>query len=356
MSLVDDMAVDPVPEAGTVLLRAKRFSGDTHSCRVAELSATSHEDLQWLYDWLGQVGSFSARDLNDPNIRAGLERLITAANLNRAAESAHNVRPAQAESLRLSRVLHDLRGTALQQVVGLASLRIEGAVEVDLLRAVAILARDHAKVLRHALIGLDEARRLVDADQRLHGVANLRNRLEVLLLSNSTGVVEVDFAAEWQGEFATTCSEFSTVLRQLYNLMGNAARHTVNQTVLIRVHPKPAVEPQSVRFVVANTLSAAEHLLLSPSVLAETWRGYTTTGSGLGLAATAALVGEAFGLNGGEQAVDLGFVGSRVTRYGYVAWFHWPVVVCGAAQQAVPADGAERRRWTATVRKRRSRE
>lgn len=344
MSLSDDMAEDPVPEAGTGIHRATRFSGDTHTCRLPELSATSHEDLRWLYDWLEQVGSFSARDLNDPNVLAGLERFITTANLNRATESARNLRPAQAESLRVSRVLHDLRGTALQQLVGLASLWHEGAVEVDSLRAVAILARDHAKVLRHALIGLDDARRQWDAERRLHGVANLRNRLPMLVLSNSTGAVEVDFAAEWRGEFATTCPEFSTVLRQLYNLMGNAARHTVNQTVLVRVYPKPLVEPQSVRFVVANALTAAEHMLLSPDVLAQTWQGYTTTGSGLGLTAMAALVGEAFGLDGGEQAVDRGYVGSRVTENGYVAWFHWPVLVCDAAQQAVAADGAQRRR------------
>jgi len=344
MRLSEDMAEDPVPEAGIVIHRSTRFSGDTHTCRLSELSATSHEDLRWLYNWLEQVGSFSARDLNDPNVLAGLERFITTANLNRAAKRARNVRPAQAESLRVSRVLHDLRGTALQQVIGLAFLWHEGDGEVGSLRAVAILARDHAKVLRHTLIGLDEARRLLDADQRLHGVANLRNRLPRLLLSNSTGTVEVDFAAEWRGEFATTCLEFSTVLRQLYNLMGNAARHTVDQTVLIRVYPKPLVEPQSVRFVIANALTAAEHLLLSPGVLAQMWRGYTTTGSGFGLTAMAALVGEAFGLNGGGQAVDLGYVGSRVTDNGYIAWFHWPLLVCDAAQQAVAADGVQRRR------------
>jgi hypothetical protein len=102
--------------------------------------------------------------------------------------------------------------------------------------------------------------------------------------------------------------------------MGNAARHTVNQTVLIRAYPKPLVEPQSVRFVVANALTAAEHVLLSPGVLAQTWQGYTTTGSGLGLTAMAALVGEAFGLDGGEQAVDRGYVGSHVTENGYAGF------------------------------------
>lgn len=344
MGLVDDMGVDPVPEPGTVIHRTTRFSGDTHTCRLDEFAASYLKDLEWLYRWLEQVGGYSARDLNEPDARGELEALITADSLDRVTESARNVRPAQSESLRVSRLLHDLRGTALQQIVGLASLWPLGDAEASTLQAIAMFARDHAKVLRHALIGLDEQRRLLDLGQRLHGVANLRNRLPLLLLLNSAGAVRVDFAAEWHGEFATTCPEFSTVLRQLYNLMGNAARHTANQLIVVRVYPNAPVEPQSARFVVANALTAAEHARLSPSVIAQTWRGYTTTGSGLGLAAIAALVGEAFGLSAGEEAVALGYVGTRVTENGYIAWFHWPIVVFDAAQHTVAADGEERRR------------
>jgi hypothetical protein len=283
MGLSDDMAVDPVPEADIVIHRTTRFSGETATCSLDEFTDSSLDNLRWLYDWLEQVGAFSARDFSDAEVLSGIEAFIAGGGLKRVVESVRNVTPAQTASLRVSRLLHDLRGTALQQVVGLASLWQEGEVEPDTPRAVAILARDHAKLLRHSLIGLDEQRRLLDVGLRLHGVANLRNRMPWLLLSNDAGTVRIDFAAAWHGDFAITCPEFSTVLRQLYNLMGNAARHTANQLVLIRVYPTHEAEPRSVRFSVANALTPAEYAMLSPGVVARSWRGYTTTGSGLGL-------------------------------------------------------------------------
>jgi hypothetical protein len=235
-------------------------------------------------------------------------------------------------------------GGALQQVLGLAWLWRAGEVGADALHAVTIFARDHAKVLRHALIGLDNERRLLDVSHRLHGVGNLRNRLSCLLLANTAGAIRVDFAAGWTGEFAITCPEFSNVLRQIYNLLGNAARHTSNDVVLMRVHEKPKDHPQSVRFVVGNALTPVERARLSPAVVARTWRGYTTTGSGLGLAAGAALVSEAFGLTDAEQAIDTGHVGSRVTDNGFIAWFHWPVVHEDAARREYAACGDSRSR------------
>ena len=344
MTLSEDMELDPVPAASIVNHRSTRFSGETQTCKLSELSTQSLDELRWLYRWLETVGEYSSKNLSQPAVLSEFETLVTRDNVDRVVDAARNVRSAQKESIRVARILHDLRGTALHQLVGLADLWLMGHVVVGDLQAVAILARDHAKVLRHSLIGLDEERRLLDSVRRLHGVENLRSRFPFLLLFNLDGDVRVDFASEWNGEFAITCLEFSTVLKQLYNLMGNAARHTADQSVLIRVYPKTPVEPRSVRFVVANALTPAERATMSPSVLAKLWRGHTTTGSGLGLVASAALVAEAFGLEGSEREVDLGYVGSHVTENGYIAWLHWPSVIHDAAQPPIAADGATRRR------------
>jgi hypothetical protein len=344
MGLSEDMAVDPVPGAGLSIRRATRFTGGLNTCGVDEFTIASRAGLEWLYRWLEAVGDFSSRDLTQADAWDDLAMLITDDQLNRVAKSAHDVAPAQAASLVVSRVLHDLRGGALQQVLGLACLWRAGEVGANALQAVASLARDHAKVLRHSLIGLDDERRLRDMGQCLHGVANLRRRLSSLLLANKDGPVRVDFVAEWNGDFAITCAEFSNVLRQLYNVMGNAVRHTASQVILMRVHAKPSVHPQSVRFVVGNALTSTERARLSPAVVARTWRGYTTTGSGLGLAAGAALVSEAFGLADAEQAIDTGHVGSRVTDNGFIAWFHWPVVNEDAAQLGHVTGGDSRSR------------
>lgn len=327
MTLSEDMEVDSVSDASIVNHRMNRFFGETQTCNISELSTQSLEEVRWLYHWLETVGEYSSKDLSQPIVLNKLKALITRDSIDRVVDSVRNMKSAQKESIRIARILHDLRGTALNQIVGLADLWLAGHDVMGGLPAVAILARDHAKVLRHSLIGLDEKRRLLDSGQRMHGVENLRRRLPFLKLFNRDGYVRVDFATEWSGDFATTCPEFTTVLKQLYNLMGNAARHTANQEVLIRVYPKTPVEPRSLRLVVANALTAADHATMSPSVLAKLWRGYTTTESGIGLVASAALVGEAFGLEGPTQAADLGYVGSRVTENGYIAWFHWPLVI-----------------------------
>lgn len=329
MTLSNDMEVDPVPEASIINHRSARFLGETQTCDLSELSPQSLEELRWVYRWLETVGEYSLKNLSQSVVLRKLEALVTRDSVDRVVDSVRNVRPVLKESIRVARILHDLRGTALHQAVGLADLWLAGHDVMGGLQAVTILARDHAKVMRHTIIGLDEERRLQDSGQRMHGIENLRNRLPNLKLYNRDGYVQVDFAAEWNGDFATTCPEFTTVLKQLYNLMDNAARHTANQMILVRVYPMTPAEPRSLRLVVANVLTSAERATMSPSVLATLWRGYTTTGSGLGLVASAALVGEAFGLEGPEQAADLGYVGSRVTENGYIAWFHWPLVIHG---------------------------
>lgn len=326
MTLSEDMEVDRSPEAGIVYARSTRFLGTTQTCDLGEVSNGSLEGLQWLYHWLEAVGAYGAVDGGDLG-ESEVEALVSRDNVDRAVDCARNVRPAEEDSLRLSRIFHDLRGTALHQLVGLADLWLAGLVRINELRAIAILARDHAKVLRHSFVGLDEEKRLLDSGRRLHGVENLRSRFPFLVLSNGDEDIQVDFAAEWNGDFAITCPEFSTVLKQLYNLMDNAARHTADRKVLVRVNAKPTVVPRSVRLVVANTLTPTERAALSPEALARLWRGHTTTGSGLGLASCAALVAEAFGIGESAHAIDLGYVGSHVTTNGFVAWLHWPVVI-----------------------------
>lgn len=331
MTLSADMVAGRSSGTKIINYRLTRFSGETQASKLDEVSVASVEGLRWLYGWLVAVGEYGSRDLRESTVRNELEALLSSENLSRVVDSARDVTSADNESVRMAHVLHDLRGTALQQLVGLVDSRVPRDSALGTLPAIAILASDHAKVLRHSLVGLDEESRLLDSGRRLHGVDNLRRRFPLLTLYSPAGNVEVDFAAEWTGDFALTCSEFSTVLKQLYNLMGNAARHTSDRKVLIRISAEALAEPQSARFVVANAISSTDRSTLSPEVLAKLWRGFTTTGSGMGLVASATLVAEAFGLNGPKEAVDLGYVGSRITENGFISWLHWPVAVDSAA-------------------------
>jgi hypothetical protein len=325
MNLSEEMALDPVPGAAIFNHRATRFAGEDQTCQLHELSATCLPGLRWLYEWLASVGEYASQDLCQPSVSQALGELLRPSQLERVIGASHDITPVALDSVRMARVVHDLRGTALYQLIGLTSLWSAGVPVARGLQAIAILAGDHAKFMRHAVLGLDEPRRLTDSGRRLHGVENLRRRFPFLLLVKNREEMRVDFAALWDGDFALTCPEFSTVLKQLYNLLNNATRHAADRVVYMRVYPTPAEAPRAVRLVVANALTSEDRAALSPAVLAQLWRGYTSTGSGLGLIASASLVSEAFGLNGPAQAVDLGYVGSRVTDNGYIAWLHWPV-------------------------------
>lgn len=324
MTLLEDLAIDPVPGAQIVSHRSDRFAGESQTGAVHELVPECVEGLRWMYDWLRAVGDRATSGVRKAAGADDFGPLLTADAVDRLIEASQALRPVDA-STRMTWILHDLRGGALIHIIALAEALLADS-DANARESLALLARDHAKVMRHSLVGLDEDRRRLDAEHRLHGTANLEPRLALIELHNPEGAVRVDFAASWHGDFAVNCLEFTTVLKQLYNLLDNAARHTADRRILVRASSWPAVDPSSVRFVVANALRAADRDALTLDALGGLWRGYSTTGSGMGLAASASLVAEAFGLEKADRAVDLGYVGSRVTESGYLAWLHWPIV------------------------------
>ena len=52
--------------------------------------------------------------------------------------------------------------------------------------------------------------------------------------------------------------------------------------------------------------------------------GYTTGGTGLGLRICADLVCHGYQLPSLRTALDRGYLGARIVRDQFAAWFHWP--------------------------------
>ena len=332
LDLADELSRDPMPDTRPASSRSSRFTGESQRCQLTELTADSRLALHCLYDWLESIGRHVDADPGSHALRAALLALLDEERLDAAASWARSLAPVTS-SPRLTRILHDVRGAALHQVISLAS-RDDRALNRDELRAIVIWARDHAKVLRHMVLGLDDDRRRTDVATRRHGVANLRTRLPVLLLAGGREPIAVTFAAACDDDFAETCPEFSTVLRQIYHLLDNAARYAVDGHIYVGAYPKPAGGPAAVRIVVANAIGDAQRAQLTSARAQGLWRGFSTTGGGVGLAASADLVSEAFGLDGAEQAIREGYVGSRVSQAGYLAWLHWPVLAGASAATA----------------------
>ena len=121
--------------------------------------------------------------------------------------------------------------------------------------------------------------------------------------------------------------EFGALDRILYNLINNACRHTVGESIQLVVFPVPDEQGENLRFVLLNALSREDNAYLSQTDMQTLFRaGVSTTGSGYGLNVAAEFVTNAFGLSNPQDAVAGGYLGARLLHEQFAIWFHWPIV------------------------------
>ena len=207
--------------------------------------------------------------------------------------------------------------TALIVEVGLTEVR----PDPDELRSMVSLARDHAKVMRNALIDLDPEARAEDEQEQAHGIRELVEKLhdaDYRLPDRSVRISEYD------GGISSCCLEISAVDRIIYDLVNNAARFAADERVRLAIEFWPQ---DSVRFVVANTVSPDQRRWIEENTgtPSELFRPHVTRdGRGPGLANCASFVASAYGHAFGEDAVEEGLVGAALGEDRFLAWFHWP--------------------------------
>jgi len=222
-----------------------------------------------------------------------------------------------------SRALHDIRGgalTALMVEVGLAA----GRPGPEELRPMVFLARDHAKIMRNALIDLDPEARAEDEQEQAHGIRTIVEKLHDADYRLHNRSVHISAHSRYDGGISSCCLEISAVDRIIYNLVNNAARFAADERVRLTIEPWPR---DSVRFVVANTVTPDQRRWIEANTVtpSELFRAhFTRDGRGLGLANCASFVASAYGHPLGEDAVDEGLVGAALGEDRFLAWFHWP--------------------------------
>ena len=191
------------------------------------------------------------------------------------------------------------------------------------------LTRDHLKIMRNALLGLDDAKRQADLLPVMHGVDLIIEKWQDAVLGNSDRQTRLQVESDYFGNIAECCVEFGALDRILYNLINNACRHTASGEVRLSIQSQPAgqMEPDNLRFSVSNPVGVEEEHRLSERgdlrVLFEP--RVSSTGSGLGLTVAADSVKNAYGLRTHEVALDGHYLGARVHRGEFYAWFHWPI-------------------------------
>lgn len=320
-------------EASLHNYRQGRFHGEARRCRLRDLSEADASQMRSLYQAVSEVqknASGVSPAEADPALGsrlAGRLRELTGV-VSRGGEKSPS---------RLVRdVIHDATGGSLAVLMWTLD---GGLIDADRRRTSRFLAIDHLKIMRNALVGLDDETRQLDLEGGLHGVGYVRDRWREARLRNSLGDVEVHFTGSGDTSFAENCFEFSTVQRVIYNLLSNACMHTADQRVEFQVSDTSNGAERSVQFVIANAVSPELGQRLSrldDSV--ELFRpGFSTSGGGLGLGVCADLVQAAYGLPTMEQAIEEGYVGVELQGERLVSWFHWPRVDPKSAASLTPS-------------------
>ncbi len=233
----------------------------------------------------------------------------------------------------LSRTLHDIRGGGLTSLIGNLQLAAFAGVDESLLTTVFYLTRDHLKIMRNALTGLDDERRNADLELKLHSIHLLVEKWsQARLFTPEHQPVPVSIDSHFDGNISECCVEFGALDRVLYNLLNNAGRHTSDGGVSVVLLPVPSLqEANDLRFVVLNQVSATDlerlHAISGGSDdLRQIFTpGVSTTGSGLGLSIVADLVANAYGLPDRVETLGDRYLGARLVGNTFAAWFHWPL-------------------------------
>ncbi len=314
--------------------RNRRFRGDEMSLRMSAFGPEDKKRIRNLYDFL--------RRLHDVFDRAGncteetVRRLIkltpaetVGAILRDAAQIGGEKSNTDPDAL-FAKTVHDVRGGGLTFLLARLQLAQMKGWTIDDARTVFFLSRDHLKIMRSALLGLDDKGRDIDLEPKLHGARLIVEKWHNALLPRDGDQVRLEIESSFDGYVSECCLEFGALDRVLYNLINNAVRHGAGDTVRLTILELPPSEPNErtddLRFVFDNRLSEADRTRLSDSDPRALFNpGVSSTSSGLGLTVAADFVANAYGLVSREQAIAEGYIGARINNDRFIAWFHWPI-------------------------------
>ncbi len=317
--------------------RDQRFRGEALHASLASFTDPDVVAVRTLYDWLGALESASHVVEGDrASACAAVDALLTASpvspHVHAMQEFGRSI--TRDRNSHLAKVIHDVRGGALTSLLmHLRQCEVRGVAPEDLL-SLFVRVRDHRKILRGTLTDLDADRRARDTELRQHDVRLLVEKWsDATVLVDRGGVtraVTVRLDAHFDGGVSESCVEFSALDRVLYNVLNNATRHAADDGVHAVLTATPDDAPAHLHVAVANRVSDGDVRALrarfGDDLGALFFGGYSATGSGLGLRICADMVGNAYGLDDPEEAVDGGYLGALLEGDVFGVWFHWPLV------------------------------
>lgn len=227
----------------------------------------------------------------------------------------------------IRKALHDIRGGGLPALLMHLEALLADDVEEDDIRRIFLLCRDQRKIVRNAIPDLDPVGYAHDLEPRAH-TTELLSKWSTATYRVRDRNAELHLRCDFDGAISECCMEFAALDRVVYNLVNNAARFTADGRVGLSVFPIRPEEETDLRFVVTNRIDEDRRGRISEDLGGELSRvfrgGYTTGGTGLGLRICADLVCHGYNLSSLRVALDRGYLGARIVRDQFAAWFHWP--------------------------------
>ena len=275
-----------------------------------------------------EVGRWTQRH-NLDNLIHEVQQLGTATRVEGADEA-------------LAKAMHDVRGGALSALLG--RLQLLGRVRHDekQLQMLFVLTRDHLKIMRSAVAGLDEPRRRADLRPRSHDVFLILEKWHesIVGLQWQEQPVRMFMDCYYRGALTECCLESAAIDRIFYNLANNACRHSTGERLEMVVFPIPEPPGECLRFVLSNRVGAEDAAYLHARQTSDAdgvdfGRGrslralfepkVSSTGSGFGMTVVADFVAAAFGLKDRTEALNKRYVGAVLDDHTFRVWFHWPL-------------------------------
>lgn len=315
--------------------RSRRYSGDTVCSSMEDFVSSDQQIIERVYQFLialfERLSAPPTTDLAGPlkEVLRNFQFYALVDEMRQLGAASHQVQPSDG----LAKTIHDLRGGALTSLVGHLDAVIDLNDEATAPAPLFALVRDHLKIMRNSLSDLDYPRRQHDLLPRAHSIRVMIDKWRDLQYGPADRLVRVRvICTHEEGTLSECCVESAAIDRILYNLMNNAVRHAVAPEVELCVIAVPeGGSPQSLRFVVTNTVSDEDRAFLQElrgdgqDLQALYERGVSSNGSGLGLTIAAEFVACAYGLLDPQEAATEHYVGATLQDDQFVTWFHWPL-------------------------------
>ena len=337
--------------------RQVRYDGDDLCVHLDRLADRDQAILRGLYERLTQL-LFTIADTatTDAQKWEGVQSWIDRHDLDQVITEVRELglashAEAQDPDESLAKTMHDVRGGALSSLLGRLQLLGHLRPTPGDLNILFVQARDHLKIMRNAVIGLDEVRRNADRKPKAHAMQLMLDKWQESVVGPhwQQHPIQLHIDCRYEGPLTECCLESAAIDRIFYNLTNNAARHAADDRLEMTVFPLPEQPPESgcLRFVLSNQVGEEDAALLrsfsQPGQADSTHLGtgqslfalfepeVSSSGSGFGLTVVADFVAGAFGLRSRTEALHERYVGAILDGRTFRVWFHWP-----AAHEGLP--------------------